>query len=202
MNLTTKEAIENRRSIRKFKTDTISQEIITELIEAARLAPSACNSQSWRFKIITDKETKIKLSEAAFNQKFIIDAPVIVIACADISDYLDGRIKGVTDLNNKGIFEDDKTELLINKTNNKRVELRENIGMEAAIDVTIALEHIVLRALDFGLGSCWMKLMNDDMISKIFEWDENIYPVAMLPIGYPNEFPKQRKRLSIDEILL
>ncbi len=44
MNLTTKEAIENRRSIRKFKTDTISQEIITELIEAARLAPSACNS--------------------------------------------------------------------------------------------------------------------------------------------------------------
>jgi len=199
---TTKEAIEGRRSIRKFKNKDIPEHIISELIDAARLAPSACNSQSWRFKIISDKETKIQLCEAAFMQKFIIDAPVIIIACADISDYLDGRISGVKNLKKEGIFDENKTKLLINKTNNKRHALIESIGMEASIDVAIALEHIVLRALDYDLGTCWMKLMDDKHINKIFDWDENIFPVAMLPIGYPDENPKQRKRLKIEDILL
>lgn len=56
--LTTKEAIEQRRSIRKFKPDAIPQEILLELIDAARLAPSGGNVQPWRFKIVTDPETK------------------------------------------------------------------------------------------------------------------------------------------------
>lgn len=199
---TTKEAIESRRSIRKFKNKAIPEHIIRELIDAARLAPSACNSQSWRFKIISDHETKIKLGKAAFMQKFIVDAPVIIIACADISDYLDGRISGVKNLNDEGIFDEDKTQLLIDKTNNKRQSLIESIGMEASIDVAIALEHIVLRALDFDLGTCWIKLMDNKQINKTFDWDDNIFPVAMLPIGYPNENPKQRKRLTIEDILL
>jgi Nitroreductase len=52
--LSTKEAIENRRSIRDFKPDDISDEIIMQLLESARLAPSGCNAQPWRFKIVRD----------------------------------------------------------------------------------------------------------------------------------------------------
>ena len=48
--LSTKEAIEKRRSIRNFKEDSVSNDVIMELIESARLAPSGCNSQPWRFK--------------------------------------------------------------------------------------------------------------------------------------------------------
>ena len=59
--LTTKEAIEKRRSIRKFKADPIPEEYILELIESARLAPSGCNAQPWRFKIVKDGITKAKL---------------------------------------------------------------------------------------------------------------------------------------------
>ncbi len=52
--LTVKEAIEQRRSVRKFKPDPVPAEDITELLNAARLAPSGCNAQPWRFKIVTE----------------------------------------------------------------------------------------------------------------------------------------------------
>ncbi|MGZ8898234.1 MAG: nitroreductase family protein, partial [Halobacteriota archaeon] len=58
LNLPTKDAIEKRRSIRKFKQDPVPDEYIMALIEAARLAPSASNTQPWRFKIVSDDETK------------------------------------------------------------------------------------------------------------------------------------------------
>jgi nitroreductase len=69
-NLTTKDAIEQRRSIRRFKSDAVPDEHVMELIEAARLAPSGSNAQPWRFKIVTDEETRQKLAEAAYHQSF------------------------------------------------------------------------------------------------------------------------------------
>lgn len=61
----TSEAIVNRRSIRKFKSDSVPDKQVTALIEAARLAPSGCNAQPWRFKIVKDLKTRRKLAEAA-----------------------------------------------------------------------------------------------------------------------------------------
>ena len=69
--LNTKEAIEKRRSIRKFKPESISDEIIMALLNSARLAPSGCNAQPWRFKIVKDAETKRKLQTIAYEQKFV-----------------------------------------------------------------------------------------------------------------------------------
>src|SRR5660397_144407 len=78
LNLPTKDAIEKRRSIRKFKQDPVPDEHIMALIEAARLAPSASNTQPWRFKIVSDDETKAKLAEAAYRQSFVAQAPVVL----------------------------------------------------------------------------------------------------------------------------
>jgi len=78
------EAIKNRRSIRKFASDDVPNEIIMQLLEAARLAPSGGysggNSQPWRFLVVRDKEHKQELSRICRNQPFIQRAPV-VIAC-------------------------------------------------------------------------------------------------------------------------
>ena len=79
---------------------------------------------------------------------------------------------------------------------------REQIGPQITFNVAIAIEHIVLRALDFGLGSCWIKLIDKQMIKNIFGWNDNIEVVALLPIGYPDESPLQRKRLTIKDILI
>lgn len=98
--LTTKEAIEKRRSIRKFKPDPIAQEILHELIDAARLAPSGSNAQPWRFKIVTDAATKTKLAEAAYNQNFVAQAPAVLVCCASLKEYIDNMALGAQDLGN------------------------------------------------------------------------------------------------------
>jgi nitroreductase len=96
--LNTKDAIEQRRSIRRFKPDPIPDEQIMALLDAARLAPSGSNAQPWRFKIVKDQGTKEKLAQAGYNQAFIADAPVVIICCADIKGYLDGTVSGIQDL--------------------------------------------------------------------------------------------------------
>jgi nitroreductase len=77
------EAIEKRRSIRKFKPNPIPDEHLKKILEAGRLAPSGGNRQPWYFIVATDSETKKALSIAANNQGFISDAAVIITALGD-----------------------------------------------------------------------------------------------------------------------
>lgn len=200
--LNTKEAIEKRRSIRKFKSNDIADKTIMALLESARLAPSGCNAQPWRFKIVRDEETKKKLQDLSYHQKFITQAPVVLVVCADVQGYLDGRTSGVQDLGEIGVFDNEICEILHEKTKQKSEMSIEVLRKSVAFNVAIAVEHIALRALDFGLGTCWMKLIEEKSIQKLFGWNENIYPVALLPIGYPSENPKPRKRRSLEEIII
>jgi nitroreductase len=75
--------IKRRRSIRKYKTNLIPQEIIDELIEALIWAPSAGNLQSRKFYFIFDEALKTKIAEAAYNQDFISKAPLVIVGCVD-----------------------------------------------------------------------------------------------------------------------
>ncbi|MBK3517037.1 nitroreductase family protein [Carboxylicivirga marina] len=200
--LSTKEAIESRRSIRQFKPEAINDSIIMELLESARLAPSGCNSQPWRFKIVKDKATKEQLQALAYDQKFVSQAPVVLVVCADVQGYIDGRTSGVQDLADIGVF-DNRLTTILNETTHKKSALGFNVlSHSVAFNVAIAIEHIVLRALDFGLGTCWMKLMNEQAIQQLFGWDNNIVPVALLPIGYPAEAPAPRKRVPIEDLII
>ncbi|MEK6690433.1 MAG: nitroreductase family protein [Nitrospirota bacterium] len=200
--LTTKEAIERRRSIRKYKPDPIPDEYINALLDAARLAPSGSNAQPWRFKVVKDRESKLKLAQAAFNQPFIADAPVVFVCCADIKGYLDGTVSGLQDIGKIGAIEDRIVKIILNRNEKMKTMRIEDIGPRIAINIGVAVEHIVLRALDFGLGSCWVRLIDEQMIRDIFGWDENIHVVALLPVGYPDESPAPRKRLQIEKILI
>lgn len=196
------EAIEKRRSIRKFKNDPVPDEHIRDLIESARLAPSGCNAQPWRFKIVKDLKTRTKLAEAAHNQSFIAQAPVVIVCCADISGYLEGSESGIQDLGKIGAIEDRMVNIICSNLNEtKKMDISE-IGPSIATNVAIAVEHMVLRALDYGLGTCWIRALEEDKVSAIFGWDENIYVVALLPLGYPAEEPPARKRMEIKDLLL
>ena len=77
------ETIKRRRSIRAFKNIDVPKETIEKLIDAARWAPSAGNIQPWEFIIVRNPEIKRKLAEAALNQTFIEEAPVVIVVCAD-----------------------------------------------------------------------------------------------------------------------
>jgi nitroreductase len=200
--LTTKEAIEQRRSIRKFNPDPVPDEHIMALLDAARLAPSGCNAQPWRFKVVKNKEIKSKLAQAAYNQSFIADAPVVMVCCADIKAYLDGTVSGLQDLGKIGSVEDRVINIILERANKLKNMNADQLGERVALNVAIAIEHVVLRALDFGLGSCWIRLVDRQMIKDIFGWDDNLYVTALLPIGYPAESPVPRKRLTLEDIII
>lgn len=200
--LTTKEAIEERRSIRKFKPDPVPDELLAELLDAARLAPSGCNAQPWRFKIVKDDETKKKLARAAFDQPFIAAAPVVLVCCADIKGYVEGMVSSTEDLGRIGAVEDRVVKIILQASDRLSEMPLEQVGPRIALNVAIAVEHIALRALDFGLGSCWIRLIDEPAIKGIFGWDDNLHVVALLPLGYPAEAPLPRKRRALEDILL
>lgn len=85
--LTVAEAIHQRRSTRSFQRKAVPGEMILEMLEAARLAPSASNSQPWRYIVVTDEEEKSELRKLCFNQAFIEEAGVVFVVCADLSSY-------------------------------------------------------------------------------------------------------------------
>jgi nitroreductase len=200
--LSTQEAIRRRRSIRKFKPDPVPDECITEMLESARLAPSGCNAQPWRFKIVRDPEKRRLLAQAAHNQMFIAEAPVVIVCCADVRGYLDGSVSGIQDLGKIGAVEDKVVRVLVKNIGEMRTYSVEQLAARIAANVAIAVEHMALRALDFGLGTCWVRFLDVERIQNIFGWDENLFVVALLPVGYPAEAPAPRKRLPMEALLI
>jgi nitroreductase len=77
------EAIKGRRSVRAFQDKDVPQEIVEKLIDAARWAPSAGNIQPWEFIIIRKPGTKRRLAQAALDQTFIEEAPLVIVVCAN-----------------------------------------------------------------------------------------------------------------------
>ena len=82
------EAIATRKSVRTFQDKDVAEDVILRLLEAARLAPSACNQQEWRFVVVREATTRKRLAQAANGQKFVGEAPVVLACCAES----DGRV--------------------------------------------------------------------------------------------------------------
>lgn len=81
-----KEALLKRRSVRKFKEDKISDELIEELLHAAMSAPSACNKQPWEFYVVTNEDKINELKNASMFTKY--KAPLVIVVCGNLSRAL------------------------------------------------------------------------------------------------------------------
>jgi nitroreductase len=75
------DVVRTRRSVRSFKKNPIPEEVLSRVLEAARVAPSGSNRQPWKFILVRDEALKQKMISACDNQKFMADAPLIVVAC-------------------------------------------------------------------------------------------------------------------------
>lgn len=75
------DAIKTRRSIRRYKPAPVSEEVLKEVLNAARLAPSADNAQPWKILVVRDEQMKLKLAAASNGQKFIAQAPLVLVVC-------------------------------------------------------------------------------------------------------------------------
>jgi nitroreductase len=76
------EAIQKRKSVRSYESTPVPKETLAKLLEAARIAPSANNTQPWHFIVVTDSEKKKELSKGLFA-KFLAETPVVIVACGD-----------------------------------------------------------------------------------------------------------------------
>ena len=80
------EAIKTRRSIRKYKALQVPETLLREVLNAARLAPSADNAQPWKIIVVRDEQVKSKLASACNGQKFMAQAPIVLVACGNPED--------------------------------------------------------------------------------------------------------------------
>ena len=123
----------DRRSIRRYTDEPVSDAEIGQILEAARLAPSGSNTQPWRFTVVRDAKTRAAIAEVSHRQKWMNTAPVHVVCVADIRCRIPGY---------DGPPLDDDSPL---------EELKKAIR-----DASIAIEHLVLEATELGLGTCWV----------------------------------------------
>lgn len=195
-----KEAIEKRRSIRKFKPDPVSDELIGQLLDAARLAPSGTNLQPWRFVIVKSAEMKEKLG-AVIPLAFITKAPVLLVCCADLTAVnLTGN--RLVELKEAGAFAGTEMENFDPSSYKSRSMDAQGARAYLSLNVAIAVEHIALRAVDLGLGSCWTMMFNPKMVRDILGLDESLSVVTVVPVGYPDQSPPQRPRLSRERLVI
>ncbi len=164
------ESIKKRRSIRRFIDKTIPEEVLTRILDAGRLAPSAVNLQPWRFLVIREPVTKMELVECTRGGKHthLGMGDVIIVACG----------------------------------NEKECYQRQGNYMKTfAIDVTIALEHMMLAATAEGLGTCWIGAFDEEKVKNLLDIPDPWRVVAMTPLGYPDESPPDRGRKKLNEIV-
>jgi len=204
--LTVREAIQKRRSIRSFKQVPVPDEMIFEMLEAARQAPSGSNAQPWRFVVVTDAEEKKGLRKLCFNQVFVEDAGVDFVFCADLSVYSKRtRQTRMQEMINAGLFAERDPDDQVSQRYDAMPD-ESNTGFYlpmATANTYIAVEHMVLTATALGLGSCWVGGISDlRAIRDMLGIPRGIYVLGLLAVGFTDTEPKARPRLPMEEILL
>ena len=194
------DVIASRRSIRKFREEDISADTVRLLLDAARLAPSGSNLQPTRFIVAQSPTAKEALSRFT-PYKFIVKASVIFVCCADLT-AITTRDQRIGELLKEGAFEGVDIDMNDSSTTTSPIMDEGAVKAYLSMNVAIAVEHIVLKAVDLGLGSCWLGRFNRDKIKEYLALDESIYPVVLLPVGHPYQSPKARPRFDLDKLVL
>ncbi|MDD8049234.1 MAG: nitroreductase family protein [Thomasclavelia sp.] len=170
--------IQNRRSIRKYKSKEVTDQGINRILEAALLAPSGSNTQPWKFIVIRNERLKEKIVEVDHKQKWMLTAPVFIVCLADIGV----RIKNNDMIN----LEEDST----------NPELKLIIR-----DTSIAISYLMLEAQHQGLNTCWTGWYEQKEMRTVLGIPSSMYVSGIITLGYADENPKQRPRKSIDDIV-
>lgn len=169
------ELVAARQSDRAYDdTKLVEAEKLDRILEAARLAPSACNAQPWKFVVVDDKELAIEVGKATAGlgmNKFARNAPVhilVVEESANISSKLGGKFKG------------------------KHFPL---------IDLGIATSHITLAAESEGLGSCILGWFDEKAIKKLVGIPESKRLLLDITIGYPVKEKRKKIRKPKEKVV-
>ncbi|MBI9038888.1 MAG: nitroreductase family protein [Bacteroidales bacterium] len=165
--------IKTRQSVRKYSGKPVEREKIEKCMVAARLAPSAGNSQPWKYVIVDDFELKEKVAKETYSSlvkfnKFAEQAPVIVVIVIEKAPL-------VTQIG-----------AMIKK---KEFSL---------IDIGISSEHFCLQAAEQGLGTCMLGWFNEKPIKKLLKIPKNKTIGLLISLGYSESDYKLRDKIRKD----
>lgn len=171
-----KQLIETRQSDRGYSDRPVEHDKLERILEAARLAPSACNAQPWKFVTVTDPLLRDQVAEAASAKAlgmntFVAQAPVLIVVVRE-KPNLSSRF-GAT-------------------VKNKDYSL---------MDIGIASGFITLQACAEGLGSCIMGWFNEKLVRKILGIPSNKRVELIISVGYPSKEYRQKKRKPHGEVI-
>ncbi len=192
-----KEAILQRRSCRDFKEENIPQEVLTDILNAARLSPSAGNAQTHIFGVVKDQKRKEQLAQAAGEQMWISKAPVILAGCADISwDIAKQPSDDFGLVVNQLRFGEDLVQYLSDYPNRRRA----NTFIHNATPL-IPCAQMFLTAVSHGLRACIVGYLDVERASEIFQLPDHVACLFLMPLGYPTKSPKEKALKTIDDIV-
>jgi len=168
------ELVKHRTSCRSYESGPVPKESLECMLETARLAPSACNKQPWRFVVVQDEALRMRL----INESFLTGIPMRWAENA-------GAIIAL------GMAKSAVTHRIAPKISGVEYPL---------LDVGIAGEHLVLQAEELGLGTCWIGWIKPKVVRNIVSWPRTIEPVSLITVGWPAAADrKTRPRLTTEK---
>ncbi|MBQ7422937.1 MAG: nitroreductase family protein [Prevotella sp.] len=173
--------ISNRRTIRKYSTKEVPQELLNCLLREAERTPTMGNLQLYSVVVTRDVEMKAKLAPAHFNQPMVCDAPVVLTICADF------RRTSLWAENRKATPGYDNFLSFIN----------------ASTDALLYTQTFCNLAETEGLGTCFLgtTVYMPQMIIDVLQLPRLVFPVATITLGWPDEQPALSDRLPLKSII-
>lgn len=172
-------AIRERRDIRKFRPDPISDALLTRLLEAAHAAPSVGLSQPWRFIVVRDEQTRNVVHAAAQRERLVQ------------AKFFDERSTQFLDLKLEGIREAPVSICVCCDRGDPDEEVlgRHSVRDADIYSTCLAIENLWLAARAEGVGVGWVSFYQPDELSELLHLTPRVVPIAWLCVGYPDERP-------------
>lgn len=194
--LDVKEAIETRRSIRKYVQEPMNQDDLHEILRLASLAPSAWNAQTWRFAVVQDAAIKQQLQDAAYGQGQVTNAPAVIVVYSDMEDTL----QTVEETAHPGMGEqgrEGQRKTFDGAFGGQDVAQRGQWGLSQA---NIAFGFVMIAARGLGYDTVPMLGFQPDKVKEILGLPEHVQFAGLLPVGKRAEDGFPHHRHSVERI--
>ncbi|NHC34494.1 nitroreductase family protein [Scytonema millei] len=199
-----KEAIEQRRAARAFRSNPIPEAILEAIFQIGLRAPSGFNLQPWRFIIVREQHNRDKLKACASNQRQVGEAPVVLICCGDRTSAEMENIEAVIALGAEvGAMNDDFANYMRSQIPSFFENRPSFESMEAWTNrhTMLAVAHLMLVAKSFGVDSCPMEGFSTARVKEAFNIPPHVDVCCLVALGYAAEpFKQYGGRFKTDRV--